>query len=250
MASRESVKTGVLLFILCDLITWNAIIHNKFTQHEKRFQAGLAEEENTRPKRSTNRQAPPVGGATYIRWGRTECPDEADLVYKGFAAGGWYAHTGAGSEYICLTDNPKYAKHKAGVQNYLSFIYGVEFQVEPIVNELFEHTNSNPNDLPNSDVQCAVCRSRLRTSSVMIPGTNECISGWNMEYWGYLMSSSSGHKAQHTYACVDHAPQKGTEGGAKDEDGAQMHLVEGRCGSLPCQPYKDGHELSCVVCTK
>lgn len=249
MASRESVKTVVFLLMLCGLIAWNAIIHNRLAQQENRFEAGLKEEENTRLKRSANYQVPAVGGATYIRWGRTECPVETDLVYKGFAAGGYYTHEGAGSEYICLSDNPKYANYKAGRQDY-SLIYGVEFQHENIVNELLDHTNSNPHDLPNSDVQCAVCRSRLRTSSVMIPGTNECVSGWTREYWGYLMSSYHGHKAQHTYACVDHAPQKGTDGGDKDENGALMYHVEGRSGSLPCPPYKDGHELACVVCTK
>jgi hypothetical protein len=71
-----------------------------------------------------------------------------------------------------------------------------------------------------------------------------------MEYWGYLMTGHHAHKAQHSYACLDKAPEAGTDGGAKDENGALMYHVQGGCGSLPCKPYVNGYQLSCVVCTK
>ena len=45
-----------------------------------------------RPAGATGAQGPPgprSGGATYIRWGRTTCPDTegTELVYAGWAAG-------------------------------------------------------------------------------------------------------------------------------------------------------------------
>ena len=32
--------------------------------------------------------------------------------------------------------------------------------------------------------------------------------------------------------------------------GTRFFPVEGRCGSLPCPPYKETKELTCAVCTK
>ena len=52
---------------------------------------------------------PSSGGLTYIRWGRTVCPDTdgTELVYKGRAAGSHYTQTGGGSNYQCMTENPQ-----------------------------------------------------------------------------------------------------------------------------------------------
>ena len=40
--------------------------------------------------------------------------------------------------------------------------------------------------------------------------------------------------------------------GAEDEGGAFFYPVEGNCqnGNLPCDPYINGAELACVVCSK
>ena len=43
-------------------------------------------------------------------------------------------------------------------------IYGAEFETQSY--NLFETTNSSPHTLADSDVQCAVCRSKARTSEV------------------------------------------------------------------------------------
>ena len=39
-------------------------------------------------------------------------------------------------------------------------------------------------------------------------------------------------------------------GGDNNQDGKLFYMAEGRCGSLTCPPYVDGHELKCVVCSK
>ena len=58
------------------------------------------------PAGPTGAQGPPgprSGGATYIRWGRTTCPDTegTELVYKGRAAGSYWDHSGGGANYLC-----------------------------------------------------------------------------------------------------------------------------------------------------
>ncbi|KAJ7350113.1 hypothetical protein OS493_038399 [Desmophyllum pertusum] len=67
-------------------------------------------------------------GVKYVRGGRTTCPSDADLVYKGFVGSDQYNHPGGGGEYICLPNNPKYDKYKDGYQSH-SYIYGTEYQI-------------------------------------------------------------------------------------------------------------------------
>ena len=47
-------------------------------------------------------------GATYVRWGRTDCPaiNGTVKVYDGFAGGDWYTHGGGPSELLCLPREP------------------------------------------------------------------------------------------------------------------------------------------------
>ena len=57
------------------------------------------------PAGPTGAQGPPgprSGGATYIRWGRTTCPDTegTELVYAGRAAGSLWNHKGGGDNYL------------------------------------------------------------------------------------------------------------------------------------------------------
>ena len=59
----------------------------------------------------TGPQGPPgpmTGGVTYVRWGRTTCPDTegTEVVYSGRAAGSHYSHQGGGANYQCITEEP------------------------------------------------------------------------------------------------------------------------------------------------
>ena len=47
---------------------------------------------------------PSSGGVTYVRWGRTNCPNTAELVYAGRAGGSLWSVNGGGSNYQCLTN--------------------------------------------------------------------------------------------------------------------------------------------------
>ena len=59
-------------------------------------------------KGDTGPQGPPgprSGGVTYVRWGRTTCPEGTEVVYTGRAAGSHYSSSG-GSNYQRLTADP------------------------------------------------------------------------------------------------------------------------------------------------
>jgi hypothetical protein len=156
--------------------------------------------------------------------------------------GSWYQHTGGGSNYLCLPLNPIFDKITSGFQGN-SYMYGTEYQTSG-------QTNIFPKTLHYHDAPCAVCYTKSRGSHLMIPARNVCPSGWNLEYKGYLMSAYYGNNNGRTqFICVD-GNAEGTTGSQSSQDGAVLYFVESICGSLPCPPYADGKELTCVVCTK
>ncbi|XP_072019503.1 uncharacterized protein [Amphiura filiformis] len=145
-------------------------------------------------------------GVTYVRWGRNECPDTADLVYIGVAAGGKggevelevIEHVGGGSNYLCLTRNPDFNQSVAEEQDTRSRIYGAEYRSKgagPLNNYHFH------------DAPCALCQSQAgRTQSIMIPATTYCPTGWTREYSGYLAAARWNHPRTE-YVCLDEDPE-------------------------------------------
>ncbi|XP_078380372.1 uncharacterized protein LOC144663339 isoform X10 [Oculina patagonica] len=182
-----------------------------------------------------------LSGVSYNRWGRTNCSGDATVVYTGAMGGGYYTHTGGGTNYVCLTNNPIYDKYESGWQG-TAAMYGTEYQTS--------FAGFRRGDLMQHDAPCAVCYVKSRGSQMMIPGTNKCPSGWTREYYGYLMTSHYNHAHQSEFVCVD-VDAEVTPGTHKDTDGALLYIVEGDCRhALPCKPYIHGYELTCVVCTK
>ncbi|KAL3874762.1 hypothetical protein ACJMK2_037732 [Sinanodonta woodiana] len=179
-------------------------------------------------------------GSTYVRWGRTICPGNgSDLVYKGFAGGSHYSHTGGAADFLCLTEEPIMG-NSVGV-NPTGYVYGAEYQ-------LFVSSNPFTTVSLDDDVPCCVCKT-FRTSTLMIPGKTECYPGWTMEYSGYLMSGFHGHNGATKYVCVDANPEA-RHGSSGDLDGHLLYVVQAVCGSLPCPPYAAGRVLTCVICSK
>ncbi|XP_031562350.1 short-chain collagen C4-like isoform X1 [Actinia tenebrosa] len=184
---------------------------------------------------------PKSGGVQYVRWGRTTCPYNATLVYKGRVGGERYSHKGGAAEYVCLPETPKYGRYKDGLQSLVGYMYGAEYEVSF---DLFTKSG-----LYNHEVPCAVCYVQTPSAKLMIPATYECPAGWKREYHGYLMTEHSNHVHQTEFICVDQDAEF-VSGTKPDLDGTLLYPVEGRCGSLPCLPYVEGRELTCVVCTK
>ncbi|XP_062605668.1 uncharacterized protein LOC134267481 [Saccostrea cucullata] len=149
---------------------------------------------------------------------------------------------GAAVEPLCLPKDPEWGRYSAQADNVRGFVYGAEY----------EHTGVlHLNHLHDLDVPCAVCKTDGEKSVLVIPARKTCYSGWKKEYSGYLMSGRFDHRAASTYSCFDEQSQP-LDGGSENKDGYLFYPVESRCnhGSLRCPPYKEGRELSCVVCSK
>ena len=185
------------------------------------------------------------GGVTYTRWGRTTCPEQSgtSLVYEGLAAGGGYNQVGGGANFLCLVKNPKYNPGTTTSNFGYGILYGTEYEVDrgQALNNGLRHNQNAP---------CAVCHVSTRSSQIMVPGTYECPSGWTSEYSGWLMVEYHGHKGRSMFVCVDKDAET-VPGQRADTNGNLLHHTEVDCGTgLPCPPYDERKELSCVVCTK
>lgn len=82
----------------------------------------------------------------------------------------------------------------------------------------------------------------------MVPGKHHCHENYVLEYRGFLMAGHYNHAASTEFVCVDEHPEtiKGTHA---NHNGKLFYFVEGDCGSLRCNPYKPGWELTCAVCS-
>ncbi|XP_076455193.1 uncharacterized protein LOC143289873 [Babylonia areolata] len=171
-------------------------------------------------------------GSSFVRWGHATCPQNTSLVYSGVAAGAWHGHTGSGSNYLCVVmtpeiDNTPYPRSH-------TTLHGVEYE------GVDGHTNQ--------DAVCSVCHA-TQTTTLMIPGTRTCPSGWSSQYRGHLMAARHDGKGRTEYICVDEA-KANRPGGSEDKDGARLYHVISRCGySLPCPPYVNSKVVTCVVCS-
>ena len=197
-------------------------------------------------KGDVGEQGPPgprSGGVTYVRWGRTTCPNTAgtELVYAGRAAGSSSGSTGGPNQYLCLPEEPQYGDNKTRqqeVQN--SPLHGVEYE--------FEYTEQPLGHVHNHNVPCAICHSTLRESVLMIPARISCPDTWTLEYSGYLMSEHV-HTGKASAECVDKDPEV-VPGELEDSPGAAFYHTEATCNGLPCPPYVADKELTCAICTK
>ena len=187
---------------------------------------------------------PSTGGASYIRWGRTTCPDieGTELLYSGRAAGAHYTHQGSGANYLCLTDKPEFLEVTAGEQTHRSLLYGAEYEtseVPPAFSSMHDH-----------NVPCAACYTSVRGGKIMVPGTIVCPSSWTREYYGYIMASYYQSHHRSTFECVD-VDAESIPGSAANTNGALFYFTEMRdCAGINCPPYTSGVELTCAVCTK
>ena len=185
---------------------------------------------------------PRSGGVTYVRWGRTTCPNTegTEVVYTGRAAGSHYTHKGGGGNYQCVTEEPENFDFGPGTADH-SLIYGAEYEIAG---------NVPASNLPLHDhnVPCVVCFVATREAVLMVPGRFSCPQNWTREYYGYLMAERHNHHRS-TFECMDVAPET-VLGGHDNHNGALFYHVEPRCGSLPCPPYEEEKEMTCVVCTR
>ena len=177
------------------------------------------------------------GASTYTRWGRSDCRSGTELVYHGAAAGTSYQTGGGGANLLCLPHNPVYSSYRSGIQNYAR-LGPVEFHPS------FSHGTVSWND----NAPCAVCRT-TRPTTIMIPATINCPSGWTREYYGYLMTSRS-DQPKGSFVCIDKFAQPYPGGRGHTPEAHDLFHVEAYCKVIRCPPYDDYKELTCAVCSK
>ncbi|CAH1799502.1 unnamed protein product [Owenia fusiformis] len=202
-----------------------------------------------------NKIPPPVNvnavWTTYVRWGRTVCPDTAELFYEGIAGGSSHSHSGSGANYVCLPKKPEWGKIIAGLGGSGAYMYGAEYELTSGHSNPFLATNApntgNADSLHDNDVPCVVCQIPRGVS--MVPARHSCPTGWTLEYKGYLVADHHTHPRSAVFECMDEAPET-TQGGHASQNGALFYSVQAVCGSLPCPDYIQGGELTCAVCSK
>lgn len=178
----------------------------------------------------------------YTRWGRTDCPAGASLVYEGVVGGKHYTQVGSGSNLLCLSNQPTYNQPFDDSNQDGALIYGAEY--ETAVQGIAATSGLQEDNAP-----CAVCLRENAGAVIMQPGRELCPTDFSLEYDGYLMAA---HYTQYPnqFICVDGAPE-GT-GATANENPALLYHVEGECAGLPCAAgeYVQNRELTCSVCTR
>ena len=185
-------------------------------------------------------QGLPVGGAVYVRWGRTICPNGTELVYPGRAGGTRWDQKGGSANHLCMPDDPDYLQYISGVNN-IDSVAGVQyyFSTFPTLTELNHH-----------NVPCAVCYAATRGTVLMVPAKTQCPTDWTREYYGYLMSNNRVNTGRSTYECVDKDPESVPGLNADSSPSSFIDLTEPYCNGFSCPPYDAQKELTCAVCTR
>lgn len=157
---------------------------------------------------------------------------------KGFTSGSQYNEKGNGVNTLCLPHDPENLLTTISVStgNDYAHLYGAEYQ--------FNIGRIQIDD----NVPCAVCRTTMASSTIMIPGKRSCPIHWQKQYTGILTANWYDYQ-ESEYLCIDEDPDY-VEGSRRNENGRLFYPVKTVCGSLPCPPYENGNLLSCVVCSK
>eukprot|EP00049_Salpingoeca_infusionum_P023736 m.13631 g.13631 ORF g.13631 m.13631 type:complete len:4451 (+) comp5977_c0_seq1:73-13425(+) len=181
-----------------------------------------------------------TSGPTFVRWGRSDCPSSSRLVYTGFAGGEYYNHGGSGSNLQCMPFDPDTNQGMFDTQDRPgSLIYHAEYQTS-------SYGILSMRVLHDQEVPCAVCKRIIQTSTtLMVPGTNKCPSGFSADYQGYLFAPHHTHH-RGEYVCID--KDATSIGSVSSEDGHLLYPVEAGSGAASIPGYTTNLELTCVVC--
>ena len=191
-------------------------------------------------------QGPPglrSAGVTYIRWGKSSCPDTNDtqLVYAGRAGGSKFNVQGGGVDRLCLPSDPDYITNPRSTTPLLySVLHGAEYDTH----------NGPQHSFRDHNVPCAVCYSSTRAVMIMVPAKTVCPSSWTREYYGYL-SAEYGNAGNYrsSFNCLDVNPET-VPGEISNKQGALFAYVKASCNGLQCPPYVSNQVVTCAVCTK
>jgi hypothetical protein len=187
-------------------------------------------------------QATTNNSVLYTRWGRSDCPTGATLVYTGIAGSSHYTQ-GSGANQLCLSLEPTFAQFSDASQDG-ALLYATQYWSVgsvPVIAAVHQHF-----------VPCAVCERSSAAVMFMQPGRDTCPTGFNTEYPGYLMATHYQHRASE-FVCVDQAPASFTGSAGSGSLGNLLYTTEAECptGTPLClNNYVNQREVTCSVCSK
>eukprot|EP00117_Sycon_ciliatum_P047156 scpid68756/ scgid33707/ len=178
---------------------------------------------------------------SFTRWGRSECPSSSTLVYSGWVGGAYHSDLGSGANPQCMPKTPTYGRYSDYQWGGIMYpaVYKMQGQNEPW------HAENT-----DRSATCAVCESRGRSTSIMMPGRNTCPDGWTREYYGYLTSANFNIDHRSMFLCFDDQIEAGDD---ISSSYATHHLYVAAvdCRNSPmCPPYYNARELTCAVCSR
>ena len=180
-------------------------------------------------------------GSLYTRWGRTTCPESAQMVYFGQAVGPQTSQSGSGANNLCLTLDPVYSDHN-DMDQAVALLGGINYYTTG-------HGLHRFTAVHNHKVPCAVCFTPKTMSNFMQPGNANCPTGFRREYGGLLFASKY-NLNKNDWVCVDEDPE--SMGGSSSSFGA-WYPTEVRYGSIVSRAQDGGYyryrEVKCAVCS-
>ncbi|CAI9721809.1 Hypothetical predicted protein [Octopus vulgaris] len=120
---------------------------------------------------------------------------EIAYLLTGIAGGTHFTHTGAGSNYLCLTMNPQWGNYTNINEAATGLIYGVEYEVSSYAkSKTFGMFAPKPYALQDQDVPCAVCETNKPASVLMIPGRKECVGIHQAQHFSVEEDTTTANK--------------------------------------------------------
>ena len=163
---------------------------------------------------------------TYIHWGLSTCPSNAEVLFSGFAAVGRERR----GSLLCIPSTPNLPSQLGSIpEEHVTFIAPVRFI----------DTDNDEMILP-----CTLCFITTRATVIVLPGIT-CPNGFSEQYRGDLITDLNNGSQ---YICVNSSLTQRIQW-QPNTNPLSTTEVDCPSGVEACNAYTPGQQLSCVVCT-
>lgn len=187
----------------------------------------------------------PPKNATFIRYGRTKCPEmEGVMPLDGGRTTIDYVSMNPSYKCSALHEGPEKQEipgfHLFPGMQFRKPKYGVTYRVK-------HHSPfKNKNELHGKEVPCISCMATEVETSLMLQGVTACPENWSLVYQGYVMSENWNHLRSENI-CVDRKAEK-LNAPSYDGKAATLTAIEAVCHGKSCGTDLDSKAVMCVVC--
>jgi len=182
--------------------------------------------------------------STYTRWGKNSCGKEARTLYAGWVANARNTNSGGGATYQCMNMNLGYTGAERRQAKYGGLLSEVQYDTHSA------SVSAAWKKVDGYEVPCAVCEVEAQ-STVMIPGREECPTGYEASYTGWIASGYFTHRHVTENICVDVAPDVVPGSSRTKRNVGRLYAAEvfRAADSVKGKEYKDGQEIPCTQCS-